>query len=144
MIPRHRAIIEGHQPYKGWHGLTVHPFARLCELSNTDKHRIINPVLALTDTFVIYDSTFEHEGGEIVLASFRTDGGPIELGAEVTRVLVGPPSLQRNVKVAGDLTPLVCFPDVEDDGQYAVAVTDTLDRIAGSAANVIRKFEPRS
>ena len=142
VVPRHRAIIEGHQPYKGWHGLMVHPLARLRELSNTDKHRIINPVLALTDTFVIYNSTFEDTGGEIVVASFRTNSGPLELGAEVTRVLVAPPDLQRDVKVAGNLTPLVCFPDVKDDRQYTVPVSYALDRIAGSVAHIVRKFEP--
>ena len=90
VLPRHRAIIEDRQPYKGWHELLIHPLLRLSELSRTDKHRIINPVLALTDTFEIYNSTFEDVGGEILVASFRTNSGPMELGAEVTRVLVAP------------------------------------------------------
>lgn len=139
VLPRHRAIIEDSQPYKRWHGLTVHPLVRLNAFSNTDKHQVVNPVLGLTETFVVYDAVFNEVGGEIVVTTFQTESGPIERDAEVTRVLVRPPSLQRNVKVAGDLTPLVCFPDLP--GQ-AIDLTDALDQIAVSVTNIVRKFEP--
>ncbi len=48
------------------------------------------------------------------------------------------------MKMAGNLTPLVCFPDVEDDRQCVVTVIYALDRIAGSVAHIVRKFEPLS
>ncbi len=137
VLPHHRAIIDNSQPYKGWHGLSIHPLLRLNKLSNTDKHRVINPVLALTDTFVIYDSTFSDVGGEIVIPSFKTEAGLVEHGTEVTRVLVRPSNIQRNVKVAGDLSPLVCLPDLT--GQ-AINLTDALDEITASVRHIVGQF----
>ena len=57
--PAHRAMIAVHQPYVGW-DFGEHPLATLQNLSNTDKHRVVNPVLiAVRGGFTFKDSPLE-------------------------------------------------------------------------------------
>ena len=67
VLPRHRAIIEDHQPYKRWHGFPLlYSFLRLQKLTNDDKHRLVNPVLFRgMAIFGVFD-VFKEAGGEIV------------------------------------------------------------------------------
>jgi hypothetical protein len=119
VLPHHRAIIEDHQPYKRWNGFSLpHPFLRLQKLSNDDKHRLVNPVLFRSAAIFIDPGVFRDLGGEFVEDRNAYFGQPLVPDAVVLRVRVCPPSLQRNMQVAGSVAPLICFPDVP----YSVAL----------------------
>lgn len=47
---KHRAMVKRVQPYRSGEKAAVHPLAVLAELSNTDKHRVINPAYSFVDT----------------------------------------------------------------------------------------------
>jgi hypothetical protein len=147
--PEHRAIIRAYQPYDGKYASAfpgTYPLARLRDLSNDDKHRIITPVLTLPNTFSIPDDVFVNLGGEIVEWD-QVGGGPewIEKpNAEVMRVKVRPASLQRNMELAGYLAPLVCLPDVPTDPGISVAYTEVngaLLDITVLVVQVVREVE---
>jgi hypothetical protein len=81
VLPRHRAIIHEFQPYKGRYPANDE-LAILRSLSDTDKHRVINPVLISTDRFHLPGGIVEAVGVEnfIVPTDMR-----LKLGAEVFR-----------------------------------------------------------
>lgn len=134
--PAHRAIIECHQPYNGWHGRWIHPFIQLRELSNDDKHRVINPVLCSHRDVFIHPEPFER----IVLnVQFGEAGMPLERGTVVAWATTEPADVQLDVEVAGEAVPLVTIPD--SPGSW-ITLVPVLDEIAAFAANVIREFEP--
>jgi hypothetical protein len=64
--PKYRAIIYGHQPYGSafdHSGGTVHPFSRLRDLSNLDKHQLISEVTPLADNVVVNTEAIFGDGG---------------------------------------------------------------------------------
>jgi len=52
----------------------LHPLARLCELSNHDKHQVITPVTVLSNRHTDLTEFFQGFGGEI------TDMVPLQSG----------------------------------------------------------------
>ena len=136
LVPRHRAIIEGHQPYKGWHGRWIHPFLQLRELSNEDKHRAVSPVLCSNRDIFIHPDPF---GDTILNVQFMEAGIPLERDTVVAWATTDPPEVQYNVEVAGEAVPFVTIPDSLSSW---ITLFPVLDEIAAFVANVIRDFEP--
>ncbi len=139
--PRHRAIIERHQPYHPWHGSgrIEHPFIHLRNLSNDDKHREVKPVPLLRWGVEILGEVFQVADWEIIDIREAPMMRPLKPNAEVVRVKVAPPTVQRNMEVAGHLPPYVGLRDAISESVNARAA---LDQIAAFVANVIREFEP--
>jgi hypothetical protein len=48
LTPKQRAIVKMTQPYQAGNGVESHPLHVLAELSNADKHRLINPAYSAT------------------------------------------------------------------------------------------------
>jgi hypothetical protein len=108
--PSHAQRLERHQPYNpfqgpdNYSGPYVHPLALLKELSNDDKHRVVTPILALSQSYRLFTGPAFPEGVE--LAGFPADSqdeGGFELGAPVMRVVA--PRFDSRVKVVGDVAP---------------------------------------
>lgn len=86
VLPAHRAIIEGWQPYnpyQGWKHHAGHPFAILRDLSNRDKHQMVNEILLATGALTKRGGAFE--GVPIIEfeALSQTDG--FKVGADAAR-----------------------------------------------------------
>jgi len=143
VAPNHRAIIEGFQPYHPTEentavGVYFHPLAMLRGLSNTDKHRILTPVLIPSTRFsidgpvawlenLVIDYVARHTQGELkveamvpglVLARFHPPAGTV-------------PAAPQPV---GHASPTLAF----EDGR---PVVDVLDKIGGAVERVISTFE---
>jgi hypothetical protein len=150
VLPEHRAIIEDHQPYKRWYNFPIpHPFLRLQRLSNDDKHRLVNPVLFRSASIFINPDVFRNHGGKVVGDRGAYFGQPLIADAEVLQLKIWPSSLQRNMQVAGNVVPLICFPDVPHSVDVSsirkpkpAEVTIALDAIGAYVVQVIREFEP--
>ena len=102
----HWVIIEWAQPYEGPY--EPHRAIRaLRNLSNRDKHRVLNPLL-LTSTLVDFtDKVPVHRAtGEMVFRQFER----LEVGAEVVRMPF-PSDVDAEMKMAGYVIPNVRFPE---------------------------------
>jgi hypothetical protein len=105
-----RAFIKQLQPFRARKaGLdpTLHRFWILNELSNADKHRLLNPLGVITGA-----GRFRlNPGGQLTLApvEVRADG-PVEDGAVLARWRIRlPPGGKGHVTVEGDITYDVAF-----------------------------------
>lgn len=115
--PKYRAIIYEHQPHGSrfnfGHG-PVHPFSRLRDLSNLDKHQlVIRPDVAANHFAMNPSAIFAKAGGEVI--EWHAGGGmgkPPVRDAELMRVEARPASLQLNMDVAGYVFPEPAFVDV--------------------------------
>jgi len=152
VAPEHRAIIEGYQPYNGGHtygGFTAYPFYWLREFSNRDKYRVI--ILAAPFPYRSFIDEVEVFGPTSRTIKFHDVGfgKPLEPGAEILRVKVLPSTIQRDMDVAGYLTPAIYFPysgapstPSQQAGRSLVPVINGVDLMSALVVKVVREFEP--
>jgi hypothetical protein len=79
-------ILAGLQPYNGWYGSTDphrHPFVTLKDVADSDKHRVVAPVLTLVNVFGIPIGWAPSAQGPI-RESFDIEGA--KDGAKLTRI----------------------------------------------------------
>ena len=150
---RRAALIETFQPYNGpagrpdtFSGDYIHQLALLQELTNTDKHRVLNSVLAVPSnmgmgfpkgvTQAMRDAGPEgHPGVLVPDVIWDHAGETIELEAEVGRFKLEGPGLNSDVKVYGQVQPSIAFPE-------RGPIIPTLDRIGAFATLIVTEFEP--
>jgi len=155
IAPEHRTIIEGLQPYHGlagrpdsWSGPYIHQLALLRNLSDTDKHRMLTPILA-----VPWSSEFFSPAGDDNLSMIINQGlnqhvkslmsgQPLHLGGDhlkvgtiILRATIPERILEHEVDMAGYVTSMIHLAD----GRPLVP---TLDRLADFVVYVLRQFEP--
>jgi hypothetical protein len=163
--PDHAAQIKGYQPPNGiggrtdrWTGDYLHQLALLQDLSNTDKHRTLNVILAHPGQFGITApagtrfgrrdmAEYMLEQGAANAEQFRgqpTDdirwdraGELLELDTEVCRAKLLGSEVPAKMDMAGYVTPQIALTERRP-------AIPTLDRIAAFAALVISEFEPLS
>ncbi len=142
-----RALIEQFQPYRGldgrpdgWSGPYIHQLRLLQKLSNTDKHRMLNPVVAFPTradiagniASLILEARLQgFFGGHRVT---ETEAEPMNLGAVVVRAHVPDRRLENEVQNAGYITPSLTFSERR-------ALLPTLDRLTDFVSNIVRRFE---
>jgi hypothetical protein len=131
VLPDHRAIIHEFQPYKRTYPKSDE-LAILQSLSNTDKHRVINPVLISTDKFLLPYGILDAVGVENFVVS--TDKR-LELGAEVFRAPLSPVLPEPHMDVEGHSTPDIVLPQ-------GSSVIEGLDDIGRRVTEILRRFEP--
>lgn len=149
VLPAHRACIQWHQPGGGApdlkFGMRRHPFVRLRELSNTDKHRLLVPLgigqgykMAMPlDLFPRHEVEFVDDR-----LSESTDAWLRKPDAEIMRVKVRPANFQLNMEVAGYIAPHVGFREVTvGHGVEHVDVVSALDAIFMQVLQVVREVE---
>lgn len=63
---RHRAMVKQTQPYRAGDGAFAHPLSILAELSNTDKHRVLNPTFSVmkSDAASVLGGIVDHYQGD--------------------------------------------------------------------------------
>jgi hypothetical protein len=67
LSPEHRTLVKLVQPYRAGDGASRHPLAVLADLSNTDKHRVINTAYSVieSDSGAVLDRLVEsYQGGD--------------------------------------------------------------------------------
>jgi hypothetical protein len=126
----------------------LHPLARLRELSNHDKHRVITPVTVLSNRHTDLTEFFQGFGGEI------TDMVPLGSGAyhslldqdtEVVRVKVRPANLPLSMEVAGYVVPNPSVIDRFPEGPARIVPLDgILEEIKHEVSDVVRDFHQLS
>jgi len=140
LSPEHRALVKRAQPFHRGDRAAAHTLSVLATLSNTDKHRIVNP----TYSFVVGDAA---EALDRLVGSFQRDGpSPVHafwLAKEGTRLEHGTPWFRiqwkrgeeppREVKVGGDMTLGIAFGDIGLDAS-------DFPRLAKDVHKVIQAF----
>jgi len=151
----HRAVIKGLQPYHGWNGQgDRHPLYVLADLSNDDKHRVVQPALIAPTEF---KRQFPHHGTNCRVDRKRGLGGgtsmvgrPLEPDTEVARiplVVTGPePQMEVKCEASGavglrDGTFLTSF--MEDAIRYVADAVKTVAPIFDEPAAVALQSVPR-
>ena len=130
MLPHHRAIIHEFQPYKRRHP-EQDELAILRSFSDTDKHRVVNPVLISTRHFHLPGGVLDNVGVENFIVP--TDKR-LELGAEVFRVPLT--SLRDpHMDVQGHSTPDIVLPQGDP-------IIKRLDDIAICVTGILTRIEP--
>ena len=133
---KHRAVVKQAQPYTAGHAAASHPLAVLADLSNTDKHRIVNP----TYSFVVGDAgerldrlveSFKGPGSSPVHAFWLAkEGSRMEHGTPWFRMTwnrgVEPP---HEVKMSGDLPLGITFGDIGLDASDFPRVAESVRRV---------------
>lgn len=66
LSPKHRAMVKLAQPYRAGDKAWKHPLAILAELSNADKHRLLNPAVSIvkSDSRAVLDRIVNSYQGE--------------------------------------------------------------------------------
>jgi hypothetical protein len=139
----HKAIIETYQPY---HGISrpssppyIYELALLKQLSNTDKHRLLNTVLT-----IVQGATYRFPPGidlaplgpEPIPYPFRSRAESLEVGAEVSRdVLIGN-VIPATFPDAGYIVPLIAF----EENRPVIATVRGLERFVEI---ILKDFEKR-
>lgn len=135
LIPAHRAIVERHQPYHAGAQASLHPFAALVELTNSDKHHELQGAFIrhfgqFTATFVnASDFDFERLTPPDQIRDYFYPGA--ELAFAYGRI-TGP---NPNVQVAFHGSSSICL-------QNGLWVGDTLDKIGATIAEILGEIEP--
>jgi len=127
VLPPHRAIIEGLQPYRR-RDPERDALAVLRTLSDRDKHRVITPVLVASR-----GPQFEKGVAEDFEFDFRHASEHLEVGAEIVRAPL-PPLADPHVEVTGNATPEVRFPKGK-------GVVSQLDDIYNRVNEVVNAFQ---
>jgi hypothetical protein len=131
VLPRHRAIIHEYQPYKRTYPENDE-LAILQLLSNTDKHRVINPVLISTDRFHLPQGIVDAVGIENFVGP--TDKR-LKFGAEVFRAPLSAYLAEPHVDVEGHSTPDIVLPQ-------CTPIVKGLDNIGRRVTHILGRFEP--
>jgi hypothetical protein len=138
---RHRAMIEGLQPFRGWDRARFHPLVVIRRLSSIDKHRFVHPVHVwvaanppdAAGLGITYDGTIgERE-------SFPLKAGePVKDGTPLMRFHVsGVHALPPDVNVEGKIPMDVAF------GQRGLIVkAETIRDLTFYVERVYQLFKP--
>ena len=145
VAPQHRDLIEKFQPYHTMDadvavGLYFHPLAMLRDLSNSDKHRILTPVL-VPSTSVTLDGPSQWVAlGTLVMDFVARMSRGQELtakamvsGLELAR-LPAPAGTPSEGQPVGHALPIVAF----EGGRCVKAV---IDKIGRAVDRVLSEFE---
>ena len=146
VAPDHKQVIESFQPYHPMEenisvGLYFHPLAMLRDLSNTDKHRFITPVL-IPSTGLSLDGPSQWLAEGILTMDFAASmlrgieprAEAMVPGLEIARMPSQVDAAAIPPQLVGHSLPVVAF----TDGRPVVAV---LDKIARAVERVISTFE---
>jgi hypothetical protein len=111
----HWAIIDGAQPYQRTDLPKGRALRALRNLSNRDKHRVLNPLLLSTQVLRFTDALTVVPVGDALLAKH------LKVGAEVLREPLGP-DVDAEVEVAGYITPDIRLPEGDFRIVYGVSL----------------------
>jgi hypothetical protein len=140
---RHRAMVKRAQPYRAGDEAWRHPLAILADLSNTDKHRLLNPTYSIIkgDVGTTLDRLAESylgPGPSPVVAWFMAkEGQRLEHDAAWFRIVFDRSILKEpaNVKMGGNITLGIAFGEIGLDadsyrhiGEYVWAVLERFMR----------------
>lgn len=126
---RQLALIEREQPYKTYHVIERSPLRRLRILSNTDKHRVVTPLLfPVREPVPQIAVPKTHELLRVVWFS-----RPVEAGTVIAEVHVKPLVPEPKMDVEGKLTTYVAFDDGAGTGLY-------LDSMLGAVTRILESF----
>jgi hypothetical protein len=136
IAPSDRTILDNAQPYKGTGNPKLHGLAIIQQLSNRDKHRVLNPILVSTRNFTLRGTELEGSGFNVFSVEFTGVGKNLKIGAEVCRLVLPQPA-KDEVDVAGYSTPDVRLPqrsDISLMGGVGVMIRTVEDIVADFAA----------
>lgn len=141
--PVHKTIVRRHQPYVRGQSAETHPLALLQKLSNTDKHRRLQPVLMLP-TEGGFRVVQEPLGCRVIGLKLGPGlDGPFRVGAEVCYVTVADKTLCDGLEVQPSATVTVAFEPGLDpvDFTKAFPVIDVLNWISHEVADVLGEID---
>ena len=139
----YKNLIETYQPY---HGIArpseppyIHELALLQELSNTDKHRLLNTVLTIAGgaSFRFPPGIALAEiGPEPIPYPFRNRGETLDIGVEVGREMLIGINIPSSFCDAGYIIPNITL-------EQKRPVIGTLEQLEQFVALILRDFETR-
>lgn len=109
----HWAVIENAQPYQRMDLPKGRALRALRELSNRDKHRVLNPLLLSTQLLRFTDPATVVPVGDVQLAK------RLEVGTEIVRMPLSADA-DAEVEVAGYVTPDIRLPEGDFRIMYGV------------------------
>jgi hypothetical protein len=128
-------IVRSYQPYKAGRWLRdTHPFAVLRELSNSDKHRAVQPVLSVPAA-THYKITYMRHC-EVTKYSGRFLAQTLKVGAKLAPVYVRKTGPYPDVELQGQFAS---FPAVED-----VKLDDWLTKTDGNVVGLLKRLSDPS
>ncbi len=145
--PDHVAKIEWLQPYGDQYGpqipatasaserearIATHPLLLLQKLSNTDKHRLLRPLVLGAGYTKL--GPYVAEDCEIINTAITPHVGAFQKGAEWVSFTVIPGGPNPKVKVDDKYVPRIAF-----EGSFGVE--NTIERIGSSVTFIAREFE---
>lgn len=144
LSPKHRAMVKRAQPYRAGDEAWKHPLAVLADLSNADKHRVLNPTYSIlkSDTSQILDrlaTGYEGDGPSPVHSWWMLkQGSRLEHDAAWFRIVFDRSILTErptNVQMSGNLRLGIAFGEIGLDassyrhiGEYVWVVIERFMR----------------
>jgi hypothetical protein len=139
LTKKHRAQLKRFQPYRARNRTMPHPIRLLVDLSNDDKHRLTQPVLACASNIHV-----EILDADLRDCRFAPDpdwqsepvvGLPLQPGAKVCSLAIVITGTNPQMKVKGSLTRYVGFAN-------GVPVSTALREIGQYARGIVEFFAP--
>jgi hypothetical protein len=134
IAPSDRTMLNNAQPYKGPGNPKLHGLAIIQQLSNRDKHRVLNPILVSTTNFTVRGTELEGSGFNIFSVEFTGVGKNLKIGAEVCRLVLPQPAKDK-VDVAGYSTPDVRLPQRSD-----ISLMDGVGVMIRTVEDIVTEF----
>jgi hypothetical protein len=129
----HRAMVKKAQPYHAGDGAATHPLSVLATLSNTDKHRVINPAFSFMDSdarevLSRLSKSFQGPGPSPVHSWWMIKRGePLEKNASWFRVVFDRrvmPEPPKKVEMHGQLSLGIAFGEIGLDSRSFKTVAE--------------------
>lgn len=129
-----QAILDLAQPYNGSGNPKLHSLAILQQLSNRDKHRLLNPILLQSNTFQVWREDMTQIFFDVFSFEFLAGDKNLKVGTEIVVC-----KLVRNpddeMKMTGYSAPKLCLPQRRD-----VSLIEGLDIMIRAVESTINEF----
>ncbi len=151
VMQEYQKVIESYQPYHGlagrpdsWSGSYTHQLSLLQELSNTDKHRLLNPVLLIPNRLDFrlpeginhYSPNINSVEDSLLANPFRNAGEKLEIGIEVFRGKLQGIGIPDTILDAGYVIPHISLEEKRP-------ISPTLERLENYVRLILKDFQER-
>lgn len=135
IAPSDRTILDRAQPYNGPGNPKLHGLAIIRQLSNRDKHRVLNPVLVGTNDFTVVREDSTQVFFDVFSFDFEASRGKnLKIGTEVARCRLARRADDK-MEVTGYSTPAIRLPQRSD-----VSLMDGVEVMVRTVEAILARF----
>jgi hypothetical protein len=129
-----RTILDRAQPYSGTGNPKLHGLAIIQQLSNRDKHRVLNPILVLSKTFTVRREDSTSVFFDVFSFELRAREKNLKIGTEIVWCRLARHADDK-MEVTGYTTPQIRLPQRSD-----ISLMDGVDVMIRTVEDILGGF----